>query len=119
MLMFGKKKKISEYLLKKQNTQSISPFDTLLSDYISGNLKAKLSQLDMKQIEIHIDWLPEFKCIGILGKVFDFYFDIQIEQDSYSIAYDKDEPDDAKEYSLQSSKLFYQTIEKIILNISK
>ena len=72
-MLFGKKKKISEYLLVKQKTQIVTAFDDLLLDYLSGTLKDKLVNLEMKHIDIHIDWLPDYKCIGIQGKVKEYY----------------------------------------------
>ena len=110
-MLFGKKKKISEYLLVKQKTQIVTAFDDLLLDYLSGTLKDKLVNLEMKHIDIHIDWLPDYKCIDIQGKVKEYYFDIQIEPESFSIAYDKDEPEDVMEYDLTSKNEFYKKIE--------
>lgn len=113
-MLFGKKKKISEYLSVKQKNQSVTAFDELLSDYLSGSLKHRLVNLEMKRIDIHIDWLPDYKCIGIQGKVKEYYFDIQIEPVSFSIAYDKDEPEAMMEYDLTSKNEFYNKIKSEI-----
>ena len=116
-LLFGKKKKLIEYLSKKQAEKALTTFDTILSDYLSGSLKGRLHELDMTKISIHIDWLSDYKCINIQGKVSDYYFDIQIEPQTFSIAYDKDEPEDATEFVLQDVPSFYSVIENAILKI--
>ena len=110
------KKKISEYLTGKQNAQSTA-FDVILADYLSGALKRKLQDLSMQKIEIHIDWLPEYQCINIAGKANGFFFDIQVEPSTFSLAYDKDEPDDAADFLLKDAMSFYQTIESAIAKI--
>ena len=117
-MLFGKKKKISEYLLVKQKTQIVTAFDDLLLDYLSDTLKDRLVNLEMKHIDIYIDWLPDYKCIGIQGKFKEYYFDIQIEPESFSIAYDKDEPEDVVEYVLTSKNYFYNKIESEISGIN-
>lgn len=115
-MLLGKKKKIAAYLLEKKATQSTTAFDTILSEYLSGCLEERLHGLTMKRIHIHIDWLSDYKCINIQGKAMDCYFDIQIEPLSFSVAYDKDEPDDATEFVLHDVASFYNTIEKAIFN---
>ena len=117
VLLFGKKKKLNEYLTKKRADKALTTFDTILSDYLSDSLKKRLHELAMKKINIHIDWLSDHKCINVQGKVSDYYFDIQIEPETFSIAYDKDEPDDATEFVLQDVSSFYSVIENAILNI--
>ena len=82
-MLFGKKKKISKYLSDKQSVQKITAFDILLSEYLSGGLKENFIKMDMRQIEIHIDWLPDYKCIGIQGKAGAFVE--RIEGDFFSI----------------------------------
>ena len=116
-LLFSKKKKLIEYLSKKQAEKALTTFDIILSDYLSGSLKKRLHELAMKKISIHIDWLPDYKCIIVQGKFSEYYFDIQIEPEAFSIAYDKDEPDDATEFVLQDVSSFYSVIENAILKI--
>ncbi len=116
-MLFGKKKKLVEFLTKKQADQALTTFDTILSEYLLGSLKERLHELAMKKIRIHIDWLPNYKCINIQGKVSEYFFDIQIEPATFSIAYDKDEPDDATEFVLQDVPSFYGVIENAILKI--
>lgn len=116
-MLFGKKKKISKYLSTKQTADNLSPFDIILSDYLSGSLDLKMCQLSVKRITIHIDWLADYKCINIQGTVDDYYLDIQIEPFSFSVAYDKAESDVATEYLLKSPADFYKKTETIIQNI--
>jgi len=116
-LLFGKKKKISMYLTEKNVSPSTIPFDMLLSEYLSGTLKEKLQKLTMTQVDIHIDWLADYKCINIQGKIDDYYFDIQVEPVTYSIAYAKDEPEDGEEFNLQNVAVFYETIENTVRKI--
>ena len=116
-MILGKKKKVTEYLAKKQSGNTLTTFDTILSDYLSGSLKERLHELAMKKISTHIDWLPDYKCINVQGKVGDYFFDIQIESETFSIAYDKDEPDNATEFILQDAPSFYSVIENAILKI--
>ena len=116
-MIFDKNKKLIEYLSKKQASKAATTFDTILSDYLSGSLKGRLHELDMKKISIHIDWLSDYKCINIQGKVSDYFFDIQIEPQTFSIAFDKDEPDYATEFVLQDVPSFYSVIENAILKI--
>jgi hypothetical protein len=117
VLLFGKKKKLIEYLTKKHADKALTTFDTILSDYLSGSLKERLTELAMKKISIHIDWLPDYQCIGIQGKVSDYFFDIQIEPEAFSVAYDQDEPDDATQFVLQDVPSFYGVIENTISKI--
>ena len=117
-MLFGKKKRISEYLSQKQNTQSATPFDILLSEYLCGTLKLKLSEFNFRAINIHIDWLPDYKCIGIQAKFRDYFFDIQIETTSFSVSYDKDEPDDAIEYEFKDEAVLYSTLEDILCKLA-
>ena len=116
-MLFGKKKKISEYLSEKQASQVVTAFDFMLSEYLSGCLKEKLCKLNMRRIDIHIDWLTDYKCINIQGKVVDYYFDIQIEPSFFLIAYDKDEPENVMEFTLEGVTEFYEILEKEIIKI--
>lgn len=117
ILLFGKKKKLMEYLSKRQADKALTAFDTILSDYLSGSLKERLHDLTMERISIHMDWLPDYKCMSIQGKVNDYYFDIQIEPETFTIAWDQDEPDDAVEFVLQDVSSFYGAIENVISKI--
>ena len=114
-MLLGKKKKIIEYLSSRHADKALTTFDAILSDYISGSLEERLRELAMKKISIYVDWLSDYKCITIQGKVSNYYFDIQIEPETFSIAYDKDEPDDATEFVLQDIQSFYNILENVIL----
>ena len=118
-MLLGKNKKISKYLLNKQNSKSITAFDSILSDYLCGELKHKLLGYNLKRISFHIDWLNDYKTIGIQAKFADYFFDIQINTTSFSISYDKDEPDEATEFALVEASTFYKTLNDIICALTQ
>lgn len=116
MFLQSKKKKIEKYLESKKS--ATSAFDKLLKDYLNDNLKQNLTNLGVLKTDIHIDWLNDYKCIGIQGKYHSYFVDIQIEEQHFSIAYDKDEPDDPKEYALEKADQVYSVLESTLRNIS-
>lgn len=118
-MLLGKKKKIFQYLTDKQASQSLTSFDTLLSECIAGTLKEKLREMGWDKISIHIDWLSDYKCIGIQGKVNGYFLDVQIEPSCFSIAYDQDEPDDAVEFALEDASSFYSAVKDTVSEILK
>ena len=109
-----KNKRIKLYLETKDK---LSTFDNLLSEYILGNLHAHLEKLMLNKIKIHIDWLPDYKCIEIQSKFKNYYFEIQIEEKEFSISYDKDEADEPIVYVLESSEQFYNTIDETLMQL--
>ncbi len=114
MFLLSKKKRINVYL----NNKSVgirTPFDSLLEEYLSGDLKDKLSEIGLDKISIHIDWLDNHKCIGIQAKYNEYYMDCQIFEDEFTLSFDLTEADDDDEYSLTSKEHFYD----ILLNCCK
>ena len=109
-----KKKKIKLYLEAKPDANMRTSFDVLLSEYLSGQLYIHLEKMMLDKIRVHIDWLPDYKCIDIQSKFKNYFFEIQIEEDEFSVSYDTDEADDPIVYSLESSGQFYNTIRKIL-----
>ena len=109
-----KKKKIQTYLSEKAS-ERYTPFDELLSDYVSGRMKEIFSNFGAKKIEIHIDWLPDYRCISVQGVHNSNYLDLQIEPTEFSIGYDSVEPDDHIYYPLESKEQVY-TIAKQTFN---
>lgn len=101
-----KKKKISKYLERKA-TDNKSAFDFLLSDYLDGTLKRKLAEIGLSKIAIHIGWLEDIKCIGIQGRYNQYYLNLQIYQDEFTVSCDLDEADEDAEYPLESKEQFY------------
>lgn len=85
-------------------------FDNLLNDYINGELKHQLEQIGLKKITIHIDWLPDYKCINIQSKCDKKYVDIQIEPNEFSIGCDSVEPDEHTSYLLESRNHLYSVV---------
>lgn len=111
-----KKKKIKKYLEQKA-TDDKSAFDLLLSDYLDGTLKQKLAEMEISKITIHIDWLDDIKCIGIQGRYNQYYLDLQIYQDEFTVSYDLDEADEDAGYPLESQEQFYYVLSDIIKNL--
>lgn len=112
MMLQTKKRKIQTYLREKSSKQ-FTPFDELLNDYLSGKMKEIFSDLGTKKIEIHIDWLSDYRCIGVQGNYNRNYLDLQIEPTQFSIGYDPVEPDDHKYYSLESKAQVYNTVKQL------
>ena len=108
----GKKKKIKAYLIEK-SIEQLTPFDEFLCDYLSGKMKETFSNLGTKKIEIHIDWLPDYKCIGVQGIHNQNYLDLQIEPTEFSIGYDPVEPDEHIYYPLESKEQVYSTVKQL------
>lgn len=107
-----KKKKIQTYLIEKSSKQ-FTPFDELLDDYLSGKMKERFSNLGTKKIDIHIDWLPDYRCITVQGIYNYNYLDLQIEPTEFSIGYDPVEPDDHIYYSLESKEQVYSIVKQV------
>ena len=109
-MFFTKRKKIESWL----KTAAPSPFAALLAMERSGQLASQLSDLGLTKQEYHIDWLDDYKCICIQARFGKLYVDIQIEPDTFTIAVDKDEPDDPVEFPLTSAEGFYQTVRQYL-----
>ena len=107
-----KKRKIEKYLADKK-AEERTAFDEMLSDYLSGELKRKLESFGMRKVDIHIDWLPKYKCMGAQGKAGGFW-NIQIDPTEFLISFDKDEPDDDNFYPLESKAKTYEIIERMV-----
>ena len=105
-MFLTKRGKIAAYL----KTASPSPFTELLEQWYSGQMRGRLESLGLTKLELHIDWLPDYKCIDIQGRRNRLYVDIQIEPSSFTIAMDEVEPDDPTEYALVSAEGFYATL---------
>ena len=109
-----KKKKIQNYLSKKASAGTLSPFDELLEDYLSGKMKDRFLAFGMKKVEIHIDWLVDYQCIGVQGVYNLSYLDLQIEPTEFSIGYDPDEPDEHATSPLESKEQLYSAIKQTL-----
>ena len=108
-----RKKKIQAYL-KGKSLQQQTPFDELLCDYLTGKMKAILSDIGVKKVGIHIDWLPDYKCIGIQAVYHQKYLDLQIEPTGFSIGYDPVEPDEHQHHLLQTRENVYAVIKQTL-----
>ena len=87
-----------------------SSFAALLSDWHSGQMRAKFLNLGLTKPEFHIDWRDDYKCINIQGRYQGLYVDIQIEPDAFFIAADADEPDEPETFPLESRDGFYEVV---------
>ena len=114
-MLFGKKKKIANYLKEKDSDLSI--FDLLLNEYLSGMLVLNLKKIGLDKIGIHIDWLDNMKTLGIQAKYKEFYLDIQIDEQELAIGCSKDEPDCDEFFAINgetNTELFYKKIQQRI-----
>ena len=116
MLMF-KKKKIQVYLNNLGDSKTT--FDLLLFDYLDGSIKKDLESIGFEKISIHIDWLNDYKCIGIQCKYQRYYVDIQIHNDEFSVSYDIDESDEDIIYPLESKEQMYKDLSNVIQMMRK
>ena len=117
MIMFKKKKtdKIQAFLNGKSDNEK-TPFDELLTDYLTTDMITALEGREIRKIDIHVDWLEDYKCIQIQGKCRQNYIDIQIEPREFSIGCDSDEPDADEDdyYTLESKKQFYTVLDRYL-----
>ncbi len=90
-MLFGKKRKIADYLQEKDVNFSI--FDLLLKEYLSGALTLNLKKLGLTKIEIHVDWFDDIKILGIQARYKEFCLDIQVDDEELAIGCSKTEPD--------------------------
>ena len=109
-MFLTKRGKIAAYL----KTASPSPFHDLLTQWHSGQMRERLETLGLTKLEFHIDWLPDYKCIDIQGRLDRLFVNIQIEPASFAIAMDEDEPDEHMEYALVSAEDFYNTLREAL-----
>lgn len=108
--MLMTKKAIIRKHLETIGKDDWSAFERLLSDYLDGKLSEKLQKIGIDKMEIHIDFLDDYKCIGIQGKHKRNYVDIQIEKTEFSIGCDPIEPDEHEYYPLENEESFFATV---------
>lgn len=113
-----KKKKIKSYLENKQFAETLTAFDALLHDYLSGDLESEFEAVGLSGIAIHIDWLNDYKCIEVGGSYSKYLIEIQIEPSEFSIAYDEEEPDEYKTYSLISKADLYAEVQALLKGLN-
>ena len=87
----------------------------MLDDYLSGKMKQVFSDLGIKKIEIHIDWLHDYRCIGVQGVYEGNYLDVQVEPAEFSIGYDPVEPDDHNYYPLETKTHLYAVVQSTLV----
>ena len=108
-----KKKKIQKYLEQMADDNKCA-FDALLSDYLDGALKENLESVKIDRVEIHIDWVDDMKCIGIQGRYKEYYMDLQIYPNEFSVSFDLDEPDEDVIYPLESKEQIYSVLSEAV-----
>lgn len=112
-MFLSKKKKIQKYLDGKPAGERM-PFDELLSDWLSGKLTEEIGSLGVKRVEIHVDWLADYRCIGVQGVCHGNYLDLQIGQQEFSVGYDPAEPDEHRYYPLESREQVYTVLKELL-----
>lgn len=115
--MFLTKKQRIKQILRQKERQDWSVFEEMLEQYLSGTMLQKIREIGLKNIEIHVDFLKDYQCIGIQGNDRKYYFDIQIEPTEFSIGCDPDEPDDPVHHELKSPEEFYDSVSDAIRSL--
>ncbi len=105
-----KKTKIRHYLADARNRIEAPAFCGILQDYLDGTLLAMCRIWGMQRPSIHIDWLPEYRCVSLQGAVGAVQVDVQIEERELHVAVDADEPDAFLTYPLTDKDACYRQI---------
>ena len=109
-----KKRKIRDYLSDLGDNKST--FDMLLEDYLSGELKMDFQKMGLTKIELGVDL---FHTIWMQAKYGEFFVDIHIYTDEFSVALDLDEADDDITYPLTDKKEMMTLLKQEIKKQSK
>ena len=97
----------------EKSSERFTPFDELLADFLSGKMKDSFSALGIRKVEIHIDWLPDYRCIGVQGTFNHNYLDLQIEPTEFSVGYDSAEPDNHVYFPLENKNQVYTVVKQL------
>lgn len=92
--LFGRKKRneVTRYLALKEHPQA---FDMLLTAWVADKLKPRLEKLGLKRVSLHVDWLPDCRCLEIQAVYGKLIMDWQFEPNEFSYTlYDEQEPDE-------------------------
>ena len=108
-MFLTKKGKIRKHL-QSVDRGSWSAFDVLLDQYLTGELRSRLEEIGIGKLEIHVDYLEDYQCIGIQGKRGRYYIDIQIEESEFCLGCDPEEPDVHTYYPLENAEGLYRTV---------
>ena len=76
----------------------------------------KLRDIGLSRIEIHVDWYPEFECVGIQA-IDESYIDIKFYPNEINISYSIDEADDYAEIQYEEAKDRNWLYKKIKLSV--
>ena len=95
-----------------------SAFDHLLSEYLSGRMRERLEASGLNRIVICIA-RPDFRLgIDIEGRFGKHYINLQIEPDSFSLAFYEFGPDEYEDCPLSSPDQPYDTIKNLMEKLS-
>jgi len=112
--MFCTKRRKIQIYLASHNACDAQPFCSVLRAGLSGELKAWFTGMGFKKVSIHIDWLDDYRCVGVQGVFSGYYLDLQIEPTQFSVGYDPDEPDEHRYYPLESPDQIYEVVQQTI-----
>ena len=112
MLFQSKRNKVLQYLEQKK-AAGWTPFDELLRDWAGGDMEKRLREMGLTGVEIHLDWLADYQCLGIQGKYQQKYVDLQIEPRQVLFAYDPVEPDEPECLPLESKEQVYALLNSL------
>lgn len=107
-----KNRKIKAYL---ESVKVKDPYDILLKEYLDGNLKNRLKELNLKGIELFVELRVE-ECINIQAKYHEFYLEMEITRNNYVIGFDKAEVDlgDFQEKKLGTLEKTYEDLKNTL-----
>ena len=95
-----------------------SAFDHLLGEYLSGRMRERLIAIGLNRIVITVS-RHDFPCsIDIEGIWNRYYINLQIEPDSFSLAFYESGPDEYEDYPLTSPDQPYEKLKKLIKELS-
>ncbi len=114
--MFQPKKQKMLHYLQGKGENDWTAFDHLLHDSLTGQMKKRLESIGVSHLETHIDWRNDDQCIGLQGKYGICYLDIQIGQDTISLSFAEDEPDEPESIAVNSGEDFYLLLKQYLKN---
>lgn len=107
----GKRAQVKKYL---SGNKTPDAFDLLLGEWADGTLAEHLKNFGLTSVETNIDWLPDYKCLGIQARLDKNFVDIQIFKNSFTVSADKDETDGDREYDLESIARFDEEVSRYL-----
>ena len=109
--------KIRQYLQGIPD-ENRSAFDHLLAEYLSGRMRERLEATGLSRVAIFLGRSDCFRSIDIEGIVGKYYINLQIESDSFSLAFYESGPDEYVDYPLPSPDQPYDAVKTLIATLS-